>query len=136
MLDQITHPANYTADMLRRQTAFYMACYASVFFPLIQYDLQDDISYESYLINIFDGNVWVNDIVIAAVSQMFNISITLLSPWFDEAMHVFHDVKEPDIVLIGNGGPFASDRYNTHFSSTKSKLAQSKSQDHQYPQII
>ena len=55
---------------------------------------------------------------------MFNISITLLSSQFDEAMHVFHDIKELDIVLIGNGEPFASDRYNTHFSGMKSKLAQ------------
>ena len=126
VLDQITHPADYTANMLHRQTAFYMAHYASVFFPLIQYDLQDNESYEGHLINIFDGNVWADDIVITAVSQMFNISITLLSPQFDEAIHVFHNVKEPDIVLIRNGGPFASDRYNTHFSSMKSKLAQSK----------
>ena len=126
ILDQITHPDGYTAEMLRRQTSFYMARYAHVFFPLVQYDLENDESYESYLVNIFDGNLWADDIMIAAIGRMFNLSITIISPRFDEAMHLFHDVKDPDILLIGNGGPVMSERYNTHFSATKSKVLNAK----------
>ena len=125
VLDQITHPPGYTAVMLRRQTAWYMAKNPYFFFPLVEPEL-DGESYRSYVENIFEGNVWADDMIATAISKMFNVSITIISPRLPEALHLFHGDREPDILLIGNGGTMGTERENTHFSASKSKLANYK----------
>ena len=79
VLDQITHPPGYTAVMLRRQAAWYMARNPYFFFPLVEPEL-DGESYHSYVGNIFEGNVWADDMIATAISKMFNVSITIISP--------------------------------------------------------
>ena len=120
VLDQITHPLGYTAVMLCRQTAWYMARKPYFFFPLVEPEL-DGESYCSYVENIFEGNVWADDMITTAISKMFNISITIISPRLPEALHLFHDDQEPDVLLIGNGGTMGTECENTHFSASKSK---------------
>ena len=76
--------------------------------------------------NIYDSNFWADDIVIAVIG-MYNLSITIMSPRLEEACHIFHDSPDnPDIILIANGGPVSSEHSNTHFSVTKSKVANFK----------
>ena len=79
VLDQITHPPGYTAVTLCRQTAWYMARNSYFFFPLVEPEL-DGESYHSYVENIFEGNVWADDMIAAAISKMFNISIITITP--------------------------------------------------------
>ena len=125
VLDQITHPLGYMAVMLCRQTAWYMARNPYFFFPLVEPEL-DGESYHSYVENIFEGNVWADDMIATAISKMFNISITIISPQLPEALHLFHDDQEPDVLLIGNEGTMGTKHENTHFSASKSKLANYK----------
>ena len=95
------------------------------FFPLVEPEL-DGESYRSYVENIFEGNVWADDMIATAISKMFNISITIISPQLPQALHLFHDDQEPDVLLIGNGGNMGTEHENTHFSASKSKLANYK----------
>ena len=52
---------------------------------------------------------------------MFNIRISVISPFYSDVWNVFHDGgKQPDVVLVANGLDFASGKYQiTHFSATK-----------------
>ena len=125
VLDQITHPLGYMAVMLCRQTAWIMARNPYFFFPLVEPEL-DGESYRSYVENISEGNVWADDMIATAISKMFNISITIISPRLPKALHPFHDDQKPDVLLIGNGGTMGTEHENTHFSASKSKLANYK----------
>ena len=125
VLDQITHPPGYTLVMLHRQTAWYMARNPYFVFPLVEPEL-DGESYRSYVENIFEGNVWADDMIATAIGKMFNVSITIISPQLPEALHLFHDDQEPDVLLIGNAGTMGTECENTHFSASKSKLAKYK----------
>ena len=125
VLDQITHPLGYTAVMLHRQIAWYMARNPYFFFPLVEPEL-DGESYRSYVENIFEGNVWADDMIAIAISKMFSISITIISSRLPKELHLFHDDQEPDVLLIGNGGTMGTECENTHFSASKSKLVNYK----------
>ena len=71
--------------------------------------------------NIYDGNLWADDIIIVVIGRMYNLSITIVSPRLEEGHHIFHDSPDnPDIILIANRGPVSSECSNTHFSGTKS----------------
>ena len=96
------------------------------FFPLVQIDLGKE-SYENYLMNIYDGNLWADDIIIAVIGRMYNLSISIVSPRLEEVYHIFHDLPDnPDIILIANGGPVSSECSNTQFLVTKSKVVNFK----------
>ena len=84
-------------------------------------------SYRSYLLNLFEGMIWGDDIVAAAIGRIFNIASTIIMPILNEPVHLFHDVYDtPDVLLIGNGGPVGSQVQNTHLSSTKSQRDEAK----------
>ena len=55
---------------------------------------------------------------------MFNICISVISPFYSDVWNVFHDGgKQPDVVLVANGLDFAGGKYRiTHFSATKGVL--------------
>ena len=134
ILEQVIHPTDFTSQMLRHQTTFYMIQYAHIFFPLVQIDIGKE-SYESYLMNIYDGSLWADDIVIAAIGRMYNLSITIVSPRLEEAYHTFHDSPDnPDVILIANGGPFSSECSNTHYLVTKLKVVNFKKPSSSIPE--
>ena len=53
-----------------------------IFYPYIKEDLGDQ-SYVSYCRNICEGNVWGDDVMLAAIGHMWNISITVIIPHSD-----------------------------------------------------
>ena len=57
---------------------------------------------------------------------MFNISITIVSPFLTNEIQLFHDQETPDVFIITSGGPIGSDRPSTHFSATVSRLPNHK----------
>ena len=121
ILEQIDFPEGYTSTMLWQQVALHMLRNADVFFPLINLDLEGE-SYHSYLLNIYEGAIRGDDIIVAAIGWMFNISITILTPVLAEPMHLFHDeIDNPQVIIVGNGGPAGYEIQNTHFSSTVSR---------------
>ena len=77
--------------------------------------------------NIYDGNLWADDIITVAIGRMYNLSITIVSPRLEETYHIFHDLPDnPDVILIANGGPVSYEHSNTHFLATKSKVVNFK----------
>lgn len=77
-------------------------------------------SYESFCVNVYKCNVWGDDLIAAAIGDMWNIGITILSPVFRKPIHLFHNkTEEPDVVIVSNGGSYmCSDKGSTHFSAT------------------
>ena len=53
---------------------------------------------------------------------MFNISITILTPVLTEPMHLFHDdIDNPQVIIVGKGGPAGYEIQTTHFLATVSR---------------
>ena len=54
---------------------------------------------------------------------MYNVRITVVSPYFSDVWNVFHDGHaQPDIVLVCNGAYFGSGQDNiTHFSGIEER---------------
>ena len=98
--------------MLRNPNKFYKA---------IENELIDTgESYESYCYNVYHGKVWGDDLVAAAISDMWNISISIISPCYKYPVDVWHNENDPHVVLIANGGSYMShSNKTTHFSSTR-----------------
>ena len=55
------------------------------------------------------------------LGKMFNIQISVVSPFYTDIWNVFHDgTRRPNVVLIANSMDFASGKYQiSHFSATK-----------------
>ena len=117
------HNEKYNAELLQRQIALHLLKHPDRFYPYAWYDLDaTNESYESYCVNIFNGQVWGDDLILSALSHMFNIAITIVSPCFDKPMHLFHEKETPDVVVVANGGDYLiSDKPSTHFSGSKVK---------------
>ena len=118
-------PKHFNEQHLMRMIAHHMVRFPDIFYPYIKGDLGDQ-SYVSYCRNIFSGQIWGDDVMLAALGHMWNVSITLLMPYSDP-LHLFHDdLEDPDIVIVANGGPPESQFPSTHFSATKSRLVNHK----------
>ena len=93
------------------------------YYPCIEQQLlETGESFESYVCNIFHGKVWGDDLVAAAFGDMWNISVSIITPISKTPINLFHNSKDPHVVLIANGGCWTSGEHrSTHFSATKSK---------------
>ena len=118
ILQQIHHDKEkYTPDHLRRQTALHMLKHADMFYEYVAHELIDfDESYKSYVINIFNGKIWGDDLMVSAIVHIFNIPISIVSPEM-RTVDLFHNVMT-QIVIIANGGSSVSRKPTTHFSQT------------------
>ena len=60
------HPHNYTAEMAMRQVALYMLRHPYKYFKCVEQELlKSGESYESYCYNVFNKNVWGDDLIAA-----------------------------------------------------------------------
>ena len=100
ILQQIHHDKEkYTPDHLRRQTALHMLKNTDMFYEYVAHELMDfDESYESYVMNIFNGKIWGDDLMVLAIVHMFNIPISIVSPEI-RTVDLFHNVM-PQIVIM------------------------------------
>ena len=121
ILSQIVHHNNYTCEMAMRQVGFHMLKHPEKFYTSIENELiETGESYESYCYNVFHSHCWGNDLVAAAFRDMWNVSISIVSPSFKYAIDLWHNAEEPDIMLIANGGSYlAEHKKMTHFSTTR-----------------
>ena len=68
------HPHNYTAEMAMRQVALYMLRHPYKYFKCVEQELlRSGESYESYCYNVFNKNVWGDDLI-AGVLAICGIS--------------------------------------------------------------
>ena len=120
ILNQVAHAPSYTSEMLMQQAGFHMLRNPNKFYKALENELIDTgESYESYCYNVYHGKVWGDNLVAAAISNMWNISISIISPCYKYPVDVWHNENDPHVVLIANGGSYmAHNNKTTHFSST------------------
>ena len=121
ILNQICHHSDYTPEMAMHQAGFHMLQNPNKFYKSIEQELSESgESYESYCYNVYHSKVWGDDLVAAAFSDMWNITISIVSPCYKYPVDLWHNKDDPEIVLIANGGSFMAHRHKmTHFSSTQ-----------------
>ena len=84
--------------------AFYMIKMPHIFYCKILDDLMhENESYESFCTNLFTGSQWAHWICAAAICQNLNIPINIVTPAHQSVVHMFHDCKYVEIILIANG---------------------------------
>ena len=107
--------------MAMRQAGFHMLRHPHKFYKVIEQELLDTgESYESYCYNVFHSLVWGDDLVAAVFSDMWNVSISIVSPVYRYPIDLWHGSDDPDIVIIANGGSYMSEgKKTTHFSSSR-----------------
>ena len=91
---------------------------------MVDYLKSKQLTFTSYVIGVYNGCVWADEFLIGAIGMMYNVQITVISPYFSNVWNVFHDGHaQPDIVLVCNGAYFGSGRDNiTHFSGKRANL--------------
>ena len=76
-------------------------------------------SYDSYCYNLFNNQVWGDDLIAGVLGDMWNLAISIVTPVSFNPLHLFHMKKVPDVVIVANGGSWmCPDRCSTHFSAT------------------
>ena len=118
---QLHVPKRFTEDMMRHQLSSYLIERVEFFYPqMVDYLKSKQLTFTSYVIGVYNGRVWADEFLIGAIGMMYNVRITVVSPYFSNVWNVFHDGHvQPDIVLVCNGAYFGSGRDNiTHFSGT------------------
>ena len=87
---------------------------------------QKGLTYEAYIIGVSLGDISADQFMLLAISRMWNISISILSPAFNTIWNLYHELKNPSIVIIGNGREFDNKRVSHHYSPTEKTLPTAK----------
>ena len=82
ILKQVSHRKDiYKAFQLRKQICYFMAKYPETFFPIVKEYLEEDESYESFILNFFHGlSLPILDVVCAVITKMWNVIINIVTP--------------------------------------------------------
>ena len=60
--------------------------------PIIkEYLDQINISFNTYVMAVYNGQIWGDEYVLATTGKMFNIHISFISPFYSDVWNVFHD---------------------------------------------
>ena len=123
ILQQIYAPTAYQAEIFRMQIAVHLVKYADEFMGILDKFLeQKKLGFVDYVFAVASGEVWVDEYIIAAITHMWNISISIISPGYNNEWKVFHDRELAHVYLVANGYRFRSKQKATHFSATESTL--------------
>ena len=136
ILKQMYVPNNYTVKDFRSQISAFMAREVHYFYPrMSNYLNQKGLTYESYIIGVSLGDISADQFMLLAITRMWNISISILSPAFNTIWNVFHESKNPSIVIIGNGREFDNKRVSKHYSPTEKTLPSARKLRHDISNI-
>ena len=80
--------------------------------------LRSGESYKSYCYNVFNKNVWGDDLVVATFGDMWNVAISIVTPIQRKPIPLFHNKEVPDVIIVANGGCYTSKKGCTHFTTT------------------
>ena len=117
---QLKLPKNVKSDIIRHQVAAHMVEEYLFYLPKMEHYLkQNRLSFSSYIVNLYNGNIWSDEFMLGALAKMFDIKISVVSPSYDDVWKVFHESALPHVVLVSNGGDFGHKQGVTHFSTTK-----------------
>ena len=121
---QLHVPKDFTAQMLRHQVAETFAQYPEFFAAKMKDYLKNcNLTYTQYVFAVYRGDVWCDEYMLGTIGRMFNIRISIISPFFNAVWNLYHDgTKDPDMILIANGKGFRTrqDRIS-HLSGTRGK---------------
>ena len=82
----------------------FMAENTLEFVQKLQWHLKrNHITYHSYLQGISDGVICVDRFIVSAISMMWNISISVVSPVYSREWKIHHNATEADILIVSNG---------------------------------
>ena len=105
--------------MLRKQAALHLVNQPHIFYEKVQHQLlEENESYQSYCVNIFNGIHWGEPIITAALSHMWNMPITIIMATKYRVIKLFYESKTSPIVLIANGYYRTSSKC-THYTATE-----------------
>ena len=81
----------------------------------------NNLTYSSYVIGIYNGDIWADEFITGAISMMFNIRISIISPYFMNIWHVHREGHDKaDIGLVCNRSHFGNGWHSiSHFTATK-----------------
>ena len=83
---------------------------------------QKNLDFIDYVFGVAGGEISGDEYMIAAISHMWNILISMISPGYSRQWKIFHDRELAHIYVIGNRYRFRARKKATHFSATKSTL--------------
>ena len=123
ILQQIYAPTAYQAGIFHMQIAVHLVKYADEFMGILDKFLeQKKLGFVDYVFAVARGEVWADEYIIAAITHMWNISISIISPGYNNEWKVFHDRELAQVYVVANGYRFRSKQKATHFSATESTL--------------
>ena len=123
ILQQFYAPTAYQAEIFRMQIAVHLVKYADEFMGILDKFLeQKKLGFVDYVFAVARGEVCADEYIIAAITHMWNISISIISPGYNNEWKVFHDRELAHVYLVANGYRFRSKQKATHFSATESTL--------------
>ena len=129
-------PNNYTTKDFCSQIGAFMACELHYFYPrMSDYLSKKALTYEGYITGVSLGDISADQFMILAISRMWNISISILSPVFNTIWNLYHKSKNPSIVIIGNGREFSNKRESHHYSPMEKTLPSAKKLGHDIDNI-
>ena len=77
------------------------------------------MGYNAYIKLLYKGFIWGDEFMLGAISRMFNIKITVISPFYSDVWNVYHKSGLWDVIIVSNGSNFGAKNAVTHFSATK-----------------
>ena len=129
-------PSNYTTKDFRSQIGAFMAHEVHYFFPrMSEYLSNKGLTYKAYITGVSLGDISADQYMILAISRMWNVSISILSPAFNAIWNLYHKSKNPSVVIIGNSREFGNKRESHHYSPTEKTLPSAKKLGHDIDNI-
>jgi hypothetical protein len=140
LLLQVEHPASYTAEHLRRQVVMFCAENPDLILASQIEQIRGlyseggregeqahpgPFSYRDYLTWMSQRNTWGDQVVLAAVSMMWDVTISIVDASLDIHLPIRHQrpLQNADIVLVYNGishyNAASKYWYHSHNSSIK-----------------
>ena len=105
------HTHRYTLELLRKQSAYYLAKHLEVF-SLTASAITDECL-ESYIRNLCFGYAYGDLLCLSMIGYMWKLKITVVTPDLEE-IWIYHNSSNPDIVLAFN----AKDSLDGHYCGT------------------
>ena len=105
VLIQLKYPKPVKSHVVRHQIAAHMVeDYEFYYLKMEAYLDHHKLSYSAYIMHLYRGDIWADEFMLGALSRMFDITISVISPLYNDVWQIFHNSGIPHIVIISNGG--------------------------------
>ena len=120
ILSQVAHDHHkFTPEMLMCQAAMFMLMNLYKYYKPLEIELlHTGESYKSYCFNVYNRNIWGNDLIATVIGNMWSIMISIVTPVHKKPLVLFHNKDILDVVLVANGSDYMRQNRSTHFSTT------------------